>query len=177
MKAGAAASGAVDAATVEGWDTPDAWDGREEKDGEDLEMVYIVVVGLNKGVATGEEWEMSTLNEMCEMDSVSWSRVLPAPTSAHKRGMSLSCSWANFDLPSAGAGEETVVCCGREGARAGAGEGAWGGIALYYPKHLQEFHRLRFGVCLCVCVHIYYTYIHVHVHVYMYMCIYVYVYI
>jgi hypothetical protein len=147
----------LDEATVEGWDTPDAWDGREEKDGEEVETVYIVVVGLNKGVASGEEWLMSTLNEMCEMDSVAWPRV----NSAHKRGMSLSCSWANFDLPSAGAGEETVVCCGREGGRAGAGEGAWGGIALYYPKHLQEFHRLRFGVCFCVYIYISIIYVYI----------------
>ena len=129
------------------------------QDGEDVKMVYIVVVGLNKGAASGDAWEMSTLNEMCELDSVCWDHLLPARTAAPaasrgpaaaRGGLSLrmSMSWANFDLPSADAGEETVVCCGREGGRAGAGAGAgaWGGISLYYPKHLQELHRLRSGV-------------------------------
>ena len=67
----------------------------------------------------------------------------------------LSTSWANYNVPEVAADEETVVCCGREEGRDGGG--GWGGISLYYPKHLQDFfeHRsalLPAGRCvLCVC--------------------------
>jgi len=38
-----------------------------EEGGEDeVEVVYIVVVGLNEGVAEAQALQMATLNELCE---------------------------------------------------------------------------------------------------------------
>lgn len=56
----------------------------------------------------------------------------------------LSLSWANYNIPRVGTDEETVVCCGRVEGRdsAGAAQG-WGGVTMYYPRHLQDFYRHR----------------------------------
>ena len=115
--------------------------------GEAEEEVYILIVGLNEGVGAGEVLENATLNELCETDSVCWQRIATPSTTAGgatsvaRARRRLSMSWANYDVSSENADEETVVCCGRDEGR--AGDSGWGGISFYYPRHLQDFHCHR----------------------------------
>ena len=83
--------------------------------------------------------KLATLNELCETESVSWQQLLAQGETGGQRARGLSLSWANYNIPGVGTDEETVVCCGRQEGRDGAR--GWGGISMYYPRHLQEFYR------------------------------------
>jgi hypothetical protein len=110
------------------------------------DVVYVLVVGLNAGVAARDALDSSTLNELCEPESVSWQQLVDEGGAAGGAAPADSCcrlslSWANYNVPNVSTDEDTVLCCGREEGK--DGPRGWGGVSMYYPRHLQEFHRVR----------------------------------